>query len=158
MYPTGIIGAAGEIIIRSSATSDKFAAYLGFAAQAVTGGFEQMAEDGSDKATTKLGTLKNKFININGQTCEITRLSFIGSDYALNLSCNSSDLSQTDISSVQTNLGTLSQSDVLSFSVAGDASAGHRVARWSWRVGTNGVSSGQLVPANAQRSYVIINR
>ena len=117
-----------------------------------------MAEDESDEATTKLGTLKNKFININGQTCEIVKLNFAGTDYQFNLSCNTTDLAQTDISSVQTNLGTLSQSDVLSFAVSGDASAGHRVARWTWRVGTNGVSSGQLVPADGARSYVIINR
>ena len=158
MYSAGVIGAGGEIIVRSSATSDKFSSYLGFRALAVTGGFEQMAEDESDKSTTKLGTLKNKFININGQTCEIAELSFVGTDYAFKLSCNSSDLSQTDISSVQTNIGTLSQSDVLSFAVSGDASAGHRVARWTWRVGTNGVSSGQLVPADGARNYVIINR
>ena len=132
-----VTAAAGEIIVRSSSTSDKFAAYLGFSAQAVTGGFEQMAEDESDKSTTKLVTLKNKFININGQTCEIQRLSFVGTDYTFNLSCNSSDLAQTDISSVQTNVGSLSQADVLSFSHFGDASNGQRVARWIWRVGTN---------------------
>ena len=158
MYSAGIIGAGSEIIIRSSLQQDKFSIYLGFRAQAVTGGFEQMAEDESDESTTKLGTLKNKFININGQTCEITELSFVGTDYAFKLSCNSSDLSQTDISSVQTNVGTLSQSNILSFAVSGDASAGHRVARWTWRSGVNGVTPNQLIPADGARSYVIINR
>ena len=157
MYSAGVIGAGGEIIVRSSSVTDKFTTTLGFAAQAVTGGFEQMAEDGV-ATSTKLGTLKNKFININGQTCEIVNLTFAGTDYSFRLSCNTTDLAQTDISSVQTNLGTLSQADVLSFGHFGDASAGNRFARWTWRVGTNGVAALQLVPANGQRSYVIINR
>ncbi|QDP52890.1 MAG: hypothetical protein Unbinned4512contig1001_28 [Prokaryotic dsDNA virus sp.] len=155
---TGIVGASGEIVMKSSATSDKFADYLGFAQAAVTGGFDQMSEDESDKSTSRLGRLDNEFTKIGSQTCEITRIAFIGTDYQLNISCNTTDLVQTDIDSIQTRLGTLSQADCLSFGVLGDASAGNRTARWTWRVGTNGVTSGSLVPAENEYTYVVINR
>lgn len=155
---TGIIGASSELILRSSATSDKFADYLGFASTAVTGGYQQMADDESDISTARFGQLTNTFLKIGSQTCQVTRVSYIGTDYQINITCNTTDLVQTDIDSIQTRLGTLSQSDVLSFAVLGDASAGHRTARWTWRVGTNGVIAGQLVPPNGERTYLIINR
>jgi hypothetical protein len=158
MIGCGVVGAAGEIIMRASFISDKSGSHLGFAQAAITGGFDQMAEDESNKSITRLGRLKNEFTNVAGQDTEIVRISYVQTDYRLSLTCNTTDYVQTDIDSIQTNLGTLSQSDCLSFGVIGDASAGHRLATWTWRVGTNGVSSGQLVPANGEHSYVIISR
>ena len=142
MMNTGVIGACSEKIIRSDFFSSKVSNSQGFAATAVSGGFGQANTDGSGaKNLTLIGNLTNQFIIINGQLCEIVRFTHLLLDTQLTISCNSSDLSQSDISTVSTHLGTLNQSDVISFGVAGDASAGHRGASWSWRISSNGYSS-----------------
>jgi len=144
MY-SGVIGACSEKIIRSDFFSAKVANTQGFAATAVSGGFGQANTDGSGaRNLTLLGNLTNQFIIINGQLCEIVRFTLLLTDIQLSISCNSSDLSQSDISTVSTHLGTLNQSDALTFGVAGSASAGHRGATWTWRVGTSGFT--QIVP------------
>tara|TARA_Y100000361_G_scaffold30392_1_gene25237 strand:+ start:143 stop:637 length:495 start_codon:yes stop_codon:yes gene_type:complete len=161
---TGIIGASAEKIIRSDFFGDKAGNAQGFAVSS-SDNFVQAATDGSGTlSVTRLGNLSNQFITIGGQLCQIVRFSSFLVDTQLSIVCNDSDLSQTDISSVTTTLGTANQSDVLSFGHIGDASAGTRIARWTWRIGTNGYTN--IVPlttstessaGNYRRSYLRIN-
>ena len=161
---TGVIGAGAEKIIRSDFFSSKIGTLQGFVCSS-TNNFAQAPTDGSGSlGVTLLGNLSNQFITIGNQLCQIVRFTTFNLDTQLSIVCNDSDLSQTDISSVTTTLGTANQSDVLSFGHIGDASAGTRIARWTWRIGTNGYTN--IVPlttstessaGNYRRSYLRIN-
>ena len=162
---TGVIGASAEKIIRSDFFSSKIGTAQGFVATAVSGGHQQAPTDGSGSlGLSLLGNCTNQFILIGSQLCQIVRFSSFILDTQLTITCNDSDLSQSDISSITTSLGTASQSDALSFSVTGDASAKHRAATWTWRIGTNGYSnivplttSSEKSAGNYRRSYLRIN-